>query len=107
MSASVSLQRPNESPSQKLRLNLAVFWQEWRQELRTHHYQISSLGLDFALEANTENPKEFFMTAQNAGVKEGDLIRIYDDSSYLCYKVLEIERYIDLAGMWMAKLAIQ
>jgi hypothetical protein len=84
--------------------SISSLLQDWKQKLKTHHYQASGRGVDFFLEESSDNSKEFYMTSHKSRVKKTDLIKIHGSSGSQTYKVLDIDYYTDPSEMWMARL---
>lgn len=70
---------------------------------KTHRYNHGQLGSEFFLDDNAALPISY-MTAQGAGVHQGDYIDIAMPTGHLKFQVSEIEYYSDPADMWMAQL---
>ncbi|MEO0374042.1 MAG: hypothetical protein AAF329_05320 [Cyanobacteria bacterium P01_A01_bin.17] len=107
MNTSVEFNPSTHSPGQKTEGHkVRSLLQGWGQRLKTHTYQASGAGVDFVLEASSESPKEFYMTAHKSGVKKSDSIKIRDSSRSQTYEVLEVDYYSEPSDMWMAHLVL-
>jgi hypothetical protein len=88
---------------------LSELLSSWQKTKKTHHYKASDCGFDFFLQKNVAEPREFYMTAQKAGVKKDDFIRVHgtlDSPQSASYTVLDIDVYADQPDIWVAKLAL-
>lgn len=70
---------------------------------RTHRYKDGQRGSEFFLEDSSNLPISY-MTAQGAGVRQGDYIDIETSTGHLTFQVSEVEYYSNPADMWMAQL---
>ncbi|MGF1603085.1 MAG: hypothetical protein ACFCU8_13885 [Thermosynechococcaceae cyanobacterium] len=74
-----------------------------------HYYKVADNGLNFFLEKDIENPGQFYMTTQKAGVKKNDYIRVHgspDSPQSVSYTVIDVDFYADQPDMWIAKLGL-
>lgn len=70
---------------------------------RIFTYIACNAGQTFVLDL-TPDTNTCYMTSQQAGVKSGDQVQIYDPDKISTYQIQEIEYYENPSDAWIAKL---
>ncbi|MBO9998435.1 MAG: hypothetical protein J7641_05410 [Cyanobacteria bacterium SID2] len=74
-----------------------------RPQSRTHDYTCYSPIEDYIFEA-TDNGQSAYLTSTCRLPKSGDVLLLPDGTGTVCYRVVEIEEYLDTTHAWTALL---